>query len=271
MQACSNDWIVDCISLDRPNPARIWDYLLGGHHNFAADRSAAEKLKKTLPYAAEAAVVQRAFLRRAVDFMAAEEIDQFLDIGSGLPTQGNVHDLARATISDARVVYVDIDPVVIAHSSRMLAGDPGATIIKGDARYPLSILKHEEVARLLDLDRPVGLTMTSLLHFIIDDGLAYASTQTLIDALAPGSYMALSHALLEERSRDAMQEAIDEYKSAAEMKARIRQEIVKFFDGLELVDPGIVRAPLWRPEEEGDLLIDNPEGYIGLVGVGKKR
>jgi len=270
MDIDERNWIVDGVSLDRPNPARIWDYLLGGHHNFAADRAAAEKLLERLPFAVEAAVVQRAFLRRAIDLFTAEGIDQFLDIGSGLPTEGNVHDLARATIPEARVVYVDIDPVVIAHSTRMLEDDPGATIIEGDARYPSSILGHQEVADLLDLDRPLALTMTSLLHFIMDDELAYGATRTLIEALAPGSYVAMSHALLEEKSREAMEEAIDDYRVAAAMKARTHEGIAKFFDGLEFIEPGLVRAPLWRPEESNDLLVNNPEGYIGLVGVGKK-
>lgn len=270
MDVNERNWIVDGVSLDRPNPARIWDYLLGGHHNFAADRAAAEKLLEKLPFAVEAAVVQRAFLRRAIDLFTAEGIDQFLDIGSGLPTEGNVHDLARATISEARVVYVDIDPVVIAHSSRMLEDDPGATIIEGDARYPSSILGDQEVVDLLDLDRPLALTMTSLLHFIMDDALAYGATRTLVDALASGSYVAMSHALLEEKSREAMEGAIQDYRVAAAMKARTHEAIARFFDGLELIEPGLVRAPLWRPEESNDLLTNNPEAYVGLVGVGKK-
>ncbi len=265
-----DDWIADGVSLDRPNPARIWDYLLGGNHNFAADRAAAEKVLERLPHVAEAAVVQRAFLRRAIDLFTAEGIDQFLDIGSGLPTEGNVHDLARATIPEARVVYVDIDPVVIAHSSQMLKDDPRATIIEGDLRYPSSILEHEEVAELLDFDEPMALTMTSVLHFILDDDLAYEAARTMIDAVAPGSYVAMSHALSEEETRDAMGKAVEDYKVAANSTLRTHEEIARFFDGLELIDPGLVRAPLWRPEDPEDLMADAPEHYIGLVGVGLK-
>ena len=263
-------WVGEGTSLDRPNPARIYDYLLGGHHNFAADRAAAEKTLETFPHAAEAAVSQRAFLRRAIDIFAGEGIDQFLDIGSGLPTAGNVHDLALATIPEARVVYVDIDPVVIAHSSRMLSAVPGVTIIEGDVRRPREILEHDKVRDLIDFDRPLALTMTSLFHFVIDDELAFHSATTLIDAIAPGSYVAMSHGLREERNREEMEKAQEDFKSAASTKVRSREEIARLFEGLELLEPGLVRAPLWRPEAPDDLLLDNPEAYTALVGVGRK-
>jgi hypothetical protein len=266
----SKDWVAKGDSLDRPNPARIYDYLLGGHHNFAADRAAAERVLETFPDAADGAVVQRAFLRRAIDLFTAEGIDQFLDIGSGLPTVGNVHDLARATIPEARVVYVDIDPVVISHSSRMLKDVPGVTIIEGDLRHPSEILEHEEVRDLLDFDRPMALTMTAVIHFIVDDELAFRSTAAMIDALAPGSYVAIAHGLLEERNREEMEKVIDDYKAAASTKIRPREDIARFLDGLEMLEPGLVRAPLWRPETPDDLLLDNPEVYTALVGVARK-
>ncbi|MBS3784114.1 MAG: SAM-dependent methyltransferase [Anaerolineae bacterium] len=264
-------WVVESVDLDRPNPARIYDYLLGGHHNFAADRAAAERMLALLPHSADACVVQRAFLRRTVDMCTAEGIDQFLDIGSGLPTMGNVHDLARATIPDARVVYVDVDPVVIAHSSQLLKGDPLATIIEADVRRPTMILEHEEVRNLLDFSRPMGLTMTSLLHFVLEDDLAYSACETLIDALSPGSYVAITHAIVVEgEKQDVVKKAKNDYKAAAEVRPRRREEIARFFDGLEILEPGLVSAPLWRPEAPDDLLLDNPEGYVGLVGVGRK-
>lgn len=270
MSERSGGWVGDSISLHRPNPARIYDYLLGGHHNFAADRAAAEKMLEVFPHAAEGAAAQRAFLRRAIDLFTAEGVEQFLDIGSGLPTAGNVHDLARATMPDARVVYVDIDPVVIAHSSRMLSDVPGVTIIEADVRRPQEILEHEEVADLLDFDRPLALTMTSLFHFVIDDEVAFHSAATLVDAIASGSYVAISHGLLEERNREEMRTAQDDYEAAASTKVRWREDIARFFDGLELLEPGLVRAPLWRPEASDDLLLENPEAYTALVGVGRK-
>lgn len=270
MSELNQDWVDASTALDRPNPARIYDYLLGGHHNFAADRAAVEKMLEVFPHAAEGAAAQRAFLRRAIDLFTAEGIDQFLDVGSGLPTAGNVHDLARATIPDVRVVYVDIDPVVIAHSSRLLSDVPGVTIIQGDARRPQEILEHEKVRDLLDFDRPLALTMTCLFHFVVDDEVAYRSAATLIDALTSGSYVAMNHALREERNQDEMEKAQEDYKAAASTKVRSREEIARLFDGLELLEPGLVRAPLWRPESPDDLLSDNPEAYTALVGVGRK-
>lgn len=265
-----NDWVGETASLDRPNPARIYDYLLGGHHNFAADRAAAEKMVEVIPHAAEGAAAQRAFLRRAIDFFTAQGIDQFLDIGSGLPTVGNVHELARATIPNARVVYVDVDPVVIAHSSQLLKDVPGATIIEGDLRRSREILEHKELRSHLDLERPLALTMTAVIHYIVDDETAYDSITTMIDAIAPDSYVAISHVLMEERSREDMEKAVDDYKVAASIKARTREGIARFMDGLELVEPGLVRGPLWRPEGPDDVLLDTPEVFSALVAVGRK-
>ncbi len=264
------DWVVDGLNLDRPNPARMYDYLLGGHHNFAADRAAAEKVIEHLPYLKKGAIVHRAFVRRVIDLFTSEGIDQFLDIGSGLPTVGNVHDLARATVPDARVVYVDVDPVVIAHSSKLLEDDPLATIIEGDIRYPLSILQHPEVVEMLEFHRPVGLTMTSVLHYVEDDDLAYGAARALIDALASGSLVAISHGVLREHTQDVVREASDSYKAAASTKARWRDGILKFFEGLEILEPGLVSTASWRPEGPDDLMLDQAEISNFLVGVGRK-
>lgn len=270
MNTRKQNWIVDSISMDRPNPARIYDYLLGGHHNFAADRAVAERLIETLPDTKEGAVVHRAFVRRAIGLFAAEGIDQFLDIGSGLPTAGNVHELARATVPRARVVYVDIDPVVIAHSAAILKDDPEATIIQGDIGDPRAILDQLQVIDLLDFGRPLGLTMTAVLHYLTDDDLAYGAVAALIGALSPGSYVAISHGFLEERVRGPLEKAVDDYRAASNLRLRTRDGIAQFFGGLELVEPGLVRAPLWRPEGSDDPMLDNPKAYTGLVGVGRK-
>jgi len=264
------DWVVDGIDLNRPNPARIYDYLLGGHHNFAADRAAAKKMLERLPHSADVAVVLRSFLRRAIDLLTAEGVDQFLDIGSGLPTAGNVHDMARSTMPEARVVYVDVDPVVTAHSSALLRDDPGATMIEADVRDPWSILQHPEVVGLLDFGQPVGLTMLSLMHYVIDDDIAYGATDTLIGALAPGSYVAFGQALVEDWTEDVVDKAVEDYRAAADLRPRRRQEIVKFFDGLQLLEPGVVRPPLWRPEGPDDFMLDSLDVVHALVGVGRK-
>lgn len=270
MHARTPDWVADSANLDRPNPARIYDYLLGGHHNFAADRAAAQKVLEVLPRTRDAALAHRAFLRRVIRMLTAERVDQFLDIGSGLPTMGNIHELARRTLPQARVVYVDVDPVVVAHSSRILSDDPRATIIEGDLRYPSSILEHQEVVDLLDFSRPVGLTLTGVLYYVLDDELAYAATRQLIRALSPGSWVVINHLLLEEASRGRMEKAIDDYKRAGNTKARTRENIARFFDGVDLVEPGLVFGPLWRPEGSEDLLLDRPEDYLALAGVGRK-
>lgn len=263
-------WVTEGIDLDRPNPARIYDYLLGGHHNFAVDRAAAEKLLEHFPVAKEGAVAQRAFLRRVIGMVTSEGVDQFLDIGSGLPTVGNVHDLARAAIPEARVVYVDVDPVVIAHSAEMLRDDPLATIVEGDVRYPEAILEHPEVGEILDFERPVSLTMTSMLHFVEDDAAAFGATRTLISSLASGSYVTISHCMIQEHTEDLINSAIESYRRAANTKARWREDIKRFFNGLEIVEPGLVPGPEWRPEHSEDLLLEDAGLINVLVGVGRK-
>jgi hypothetical protein len=152
----------------------------------------------------------------------------------------------------------------------MLSTVPGVTIIQGDVRRPREILEHEKVRDLLDLDRPLALTMTSLFHFVVDDEVAFRSTTTLIDTIASGSYVAMSHGLREERNREEMEKAQEDFEAAASTKVRSREEITRLFDGLELLEPGLVRAPLWRPEAPDDLLLDNLEAYTALVGVGRK-
>jgi len=270
MKGPKPSWVVEGIDLDRPNPARIYDYLLGGHHNFAADRAAAEKLLEHFSFAKEGAVAQRAFLRRVINMATSEGIDQFLDIGSGLPTAGNVHDLARATVPEARVVYVDVDPVVIAHSAEMLRDDPLATIVEGDVRYPEAILEHPQVAATLDFEEPMALTMTSMLHFVEDDDAAFGAVETLIGALASGSYVTISHCMIQEHTEDLINSAVESYRRAANTKARWRQDIVRFLDGLEIVEPGFVRGPEWRPEHPDDLLLEKARMSNVLVGVGRK-
>ncbi|MEA3377796.1 MAG: SAM-dependent methyltransferase [Chloroflexota bacterium] len=270
MKDAGQSWVPDDISLDKPNPARIYDYYLGGHHNFAADREVAERTKQAFPDIRIGAVAHRAFLRRVIRFLATQGLDQYLDIGSGLPTAGNVHELARAVNPDAQVVYVDVDPVVIAHSGAMLRDVPYATIIQADLREPSTILEHEEVRRLLDLDRPLSLTMTAVFHYVTDDQVAYRSARVLTDALAPGSYVVISHTALEEGREELLGRGAEAYRAAANVRPRTWPEIARFFDGLELVEPGLVRGPLWRPEGPDDLLLDQPERYMGVVGVARK-
>jgi len=264
-------WIPDDVAMDRPNPARIYDYDLGGHHNFEIDRIVAEKVNEICPDMVLNAHANRAFLRRVVRFLAAQGVEQFLDVGSGLPTVGNVHEVAQAANPAARVVYVDIDPVAVAHSIAILAGNPNATAIEADARHPHQILDHPAVRNLLDFSRPMGILFLAMLHYLVDDKEAYSAVRTLRDAAAPGSYVAVSHLSYDGTPREIVAR-MDQLaaRSSISPRARSRAEILPFFDGLAWVEPGLVRPPLWRPEGPDDVFLDSPERVLGWGGVGRK-
>jgi len=264
-------WIPDSLDLERPNVARMYDYLLGGYHNFEADRLAAERVVQVYPHIRQAAYVNRAFLRRAVHFLIEQGIDQFLDIGSGLPTLGNVHEVAQGANPAARVVYVDTDPVAVAHGKAMLVDNPNATAFQADARQPDQILNHAEVKKLLDLGQPLGLLLVAVLHLLPDDDQAYSTVRTLRDALAPGSYIAISHGTTEDAPPDLL-EQLDQLSASVSTPYQYRSypQVQLFFDGLKLVEPGLVHSPLWRPEGPDDVLLDQPERSMIWGGVGRK-
>ncbi len=261
--------------LDRPNAARIYDYLLGGEQNVTADRAAAAHVLDNYPDATLAARANRAFLRRAVAFLAGQGIAQFLDIGSGLPTVGNVHEVAQAINPTARVVYVDNDPVAVRYSRELLAeegeGARGVAVIEADLRDPAAILDHPDTRRLLDLRRPVGLLLVAVLHVVLDDDEVRRTLRTFRKALAPGSYVVLSHGTLDGLPADmiARFEAIYR-RSSTPTIARSRTRIAALFEGLDLVEPGIVPTPLWRPDAARDPLADEPVRAGILAGVGRK-
>jgi SAM-dependent methyltransferase len=252
-----------------PNIARLYDYYLGGKDNFAADREAAERILAVAPELRLAARENRAFLGRAVRFLARQGISQFLDIGTGLPTQGNVHEVAAEVADDARVVYVDKDPVVLGHARALLAGVDGKTVVvEGDLRRPEDILEHEDVVKAIDFGRPVGLLLVAIMHFIRAEEEPERILATLRDALPPGSYLVMSHG-----TRDARAEAVTTgtkvYQDATSpLVLRGRGEIEALFDGFDLVDPGLVWLPQWRPDEQD--LFDPPETSLILCGVGRK-
>src|SRR4051812_15293028 len=191
------------VDTERANVARVYDYLLGGTHNFTVDQDAARTLTAIEPGMRDAAKANRAFLGRAVRFLADAGIRQFLDIGSGVPTQGNVHEVARAVAPDSRVVYVDTDQVAVAHSRAILAEDDMATIIEADLREPEAILAHPEVARLIDFDQPVGLLLVAVLHFIRDEENPGDLVKRLMGPLVSGSYLTISHGTCDDQSAAA--------------------------------------------------------------------
>jgi hypothetical protein len=254
----------------RANIARVYDYWLGGSHNFLADQDLARQITAVEPMSWEFARANRAFLGRAVRFLADAGIRQYLDIGSGIPTQGNVHEVAHQAAPASRVMYADMDPVVVAHSKAILGGSTTAAIIEADLRDPAAILESPTVRDLIDFSQPVGLLLVAVLHFIADAEDPWAIVATLRDALAPGSYLVISHSAFEDRP--AMAKAVTTVYNrsvAGSWNFRSREEIARFFDGWELVEPGLVLGPQWHP----DPATDPPGGdkLWGLIGgVGRK-
>jgi hypothetical protein len=267
----NENWVTDQAALTLPNAARMYDYFLGGFHNFEVDRRAAEQIQKLQPLVDIIARGNRAFVRRAVRFLCDEGIDQFLDIGSGIPTVGNVHEIAQRHLPGARVVYVDIDPVAVEHSLALLQDNEWATAIRADVREPETILEDPAVLALLDFDRPLGLLMTGMMYFIVDDELAYRSVATMRKALAPGSYLALSHTSRDGSPSPHGERISEMYEQArSPVRSRSHEEVLAFFEGLELVEPGLVWVPQWRPDSDEELMLDRPTESGGYAGVGRK-
>jgi len=260
--------------LDRPNPARIYDYALGGDANFTADRAAFDALNAVYPDSALVARANRALLRRAVTFLARAGVDQFLDIGSGLPTVGNVHTLVQAMNPEARVIYVDNDPVAVRYSRQLLDRDgvPHTAAIEADLRDPAAILAHPRARRLLDRSRPIALILAAVLHFIPDDDeAALGAVRDLTAALPAGSYLVISHGTYDGASSDMLAQLARLYAATIHpLGFRSRAQLAPFFDGFELVSPGIVFAPVWRPDGNPSPLADEPERAAILAGVGRK-
>ncbi len=264
-------WLPEGVSLDKPSPARMYDYFLGGYHNFEVDRTAARKVLEGNPDAPLVMRANRAFLRRAVAFLVQQGITQFLDIGSGIPTVGNSHEVAQRAAPDSRVVYVDSDPVAVRHSEAILRNNSRATIIQADARHPDYILAHPETRRLLDFDRPIGLLIVSVMLFVPDDSEAYRLVSALLEPLPSGSYLALTHGTYEGVPAEHVRRIEELYaRTTNPVKLRSRPAIERFFEGLDLVEPGLVYVPLWRPEGPDELLLAEPERSVNLAGVGRK-
>jgi hypothetical protein len=230
------------------NVARIYDALLGGKDNYAADREAARRLVEAVPDARRAARDNRAFLGRAVRFLAAEAgIAQFLDIGTGLPTQGNVHEVARLTNPSARVIYCDYDPIVVAHARALLADTPDVQAVEADVRYPRHLLTLPAVRDLIDFDQPVAVLLVAVLHFLPDSDRPWSAVKCIVDHLAPGSYLVVSHVTGDEIPDNAVSRAQEIYAGAlVHGAARSRAEIARFFDGVSLIEPGLTDAAAWR-------------------------
>jgi hypothetical protein len=263
----------DFLDPSRPSASRVYDYLLGGYHNFPADRQAAEQIRAVIPTVSYTARSNRAFLRRALTHLINLGIDQVLDIGSGIPTLGNVHEIAHQINPQVRVVYVDIDPVAVQHSLAILHEQPGelatTTAIQADLRIPQQIFDHPETRRLIDFDRPLVVILLAVLHLVTDDAEAGAIVTTLRDRLAPGSYMVISHPTddwMTSEESDGIEAVTSNLVTPGFF--RRRSQIEPWFAGLELLPPGLVATPAWRPEEPGgaEIVIQS----MLLAGVGHK-
>jgi hypothetical protein len=263
-------WVPPDVEIGKANSARVYDWWLGGDHNFRVDQDAARALIAIEPNARLIARANRAFLGRAVRFLAAEAgIRQFLDIGSGIPTENNVHQVAQAAAPDARVVYADADDVAVAHSRLILDGNPDAAVIQADLREPASILADPETQLLLDFTQPVAVLLVAVLHFIPDADSPYQIVATLRDALAPGSYLVISHGCSDARPDvTSVLETVYKSKVAAQVRTRTREEIARFFGGFTLIDPGLAWVPQWRPDRPEDIP-EQPEKYWFLAGAGR--
>ena len=237
-----------------PNVARIYDYILGGKDNFVADRQAARQLLAALPDIAGVVRDNRSFIGRVVRFLAGEAgIRQFLDLGAGLPTQSCVHEMTQAIAPDARVVYIDNDPVVCSHGQALL-GPPGRVgFALGDLRRPAEILQHPEVLARLDFSQPVGVLCVCALHFVPEEEKPHQIIAEYRDRLAPGSYLAITHGITAEIPEDdpdgVVESVTSVYQNAsAQIHVRSRKEIERFFDGFEILEPGVVWIADWRPD-----------------------
>jgi hypothetical protein len=264
-------WVPPEIDTSKANIARVYDYWLGGSHNFRADQDAARTMIAMEPNIRAIMRANRAFLGRAVRYLAREAgIRQFLDIGSGIPTEQNVHEVAQAAAPGSRVVYVDNDEVAVAHSRLMLEDHPDATVIQADLREPTKILADPETQLLIDFTQPVALLLVAVLHFVPDAARPAEIVATLRDAVVPGSYVVICHSC-----RDAKPDTADSaaalYNSrvAAQVSVRTRAEIAALFDGFTLVEPGLVWIPEWRPDSPADVPED-PQQFWALVGVGRR-
>ncbi len=265
------DWVPPGVDTKRANVARVYDYWLGGTHNFLADQDVARAMAAVEPRMRAIAQANRAFLARAVRYLGDRGVDQFLDLGSGIPTSGNVHEIAQQANPGARIAYVDVDPVAIAHSKAILAGNENAAIVDADIREPEKILAHEAVGRMIDFSRPVGLIVLVVLHFISDAEDPWRIMAALRDAMAPGSYLVLGHATDDGSKPQVAQasETVYNRSVATRLHLRHRAGIERLFDGFELVDPGLVYATMWRPNSPEEIQADLAD-YGTLVGVGRK-
>jgi hypothetical protein len=253
----------------RPHVARVYDYLLGGKDNFAADRAIGDKMLVSVPAVQLGVRAQRDVLGRVVRYLVGEVgLRQLLDIGSGLPTADNVHEIAQRIDPATRVVYLDNDPIVLSHAEALLADDKATFVVDGDLRDPAGIVANPDVRKYLDWEQPIGLLMCGVLHYVLDDEQPAEVVATLYDALPSGSYVFIHHLLsTEDPAAAVLQEQMRSGLGRAQF--RTLDEVRLLFDGLELVEPGLVPVPDWRPQPP--TIRDHPVLEMACAGVGRKH
>jgi hypothetical protein len=262
------DWPLPEINVTMAHPARVYDYLLGGKDNFAVDRALGDAVAKAMPSAREMVRANRAFLGRAVRYLVTETgVRQFLDVGTGIPTAGNTHEVAQATAPESRIVYVDNDPIVLAHARALMTSDPaGATaFMRADLRDPDTILDDPALRRTLDLGEPVALMLIAIMMYMRDEEDPRGLVSALMDALPSGSYLALTHPTADFSPDEVAGAVAATEKGGISFTPRSQAEVAAFFDGLQLVDPGVVPILAWHPE--GAPPVDPRAAYYyGAVG-----
>jgi hypothetical protein len=253
------------------NPSRYWDYLLGGFYNFEVDRKVADHVMQVSPDIRLGALANRSFLRRAVRFIANQGITQFLDLGSGLPTVGPVHEVAQGVNPDCRTIYVDHDPIAVTHSQSILAENPKTLTLEEDIRNIEKIFENRKFKEMIDLGQPIAVLLIAVLHFIKEDAIAEDILNLIRSRIASGSYLVISHFTLEAAPSPIFEQLSRLSGTSSDpTKPRSLVEVTGFFNGFELLEPGVVWIPLWRPEGSDEILVQEPERALGYCGVGRK-
>ena len=253
--------------LSKPSVGRVYDYLLGGSSNFSVDREFARAVRQVFPGASEFARLNRLLLQRVVRFLVSRGVRQFLDLGSGFPTVGSVHEVAQRIAPECRVVYVDLEPIAVAHNELVLENNDRATVVRGDLRRPEELLAHPGVTGLLDPTEPIGLLMLATLHFVGNDEDPAALVERYRRQLAPGSYLAVSHAT---NTRSGIASAARMYRNTAyPATLRTRSQIRELLTGFDLVEPGVVFSSQWRPDLPEEAR--QPERSAAYAAVGHRR
>jgi hypothetical protein len=264
------DWVPATMDVTKPSSARMYDYYLGGTHNFEVDRDAAERAIAAMPFTLHGARGNRDFLRRAVRHLVGSGIRQLLDLGSGIPTVGNVHEVAQRMDPLVRTVYVDIDPVAVAHSKVILRDNPLADVIQADMRDTEAVLGHPDVQRLINFREPVGVIMAAVLHFVPESSDPKAIVARYRDAVPARSHLVLSHMSLTGQPDFVLQRFQAVYANTTNpVVFRNWEQVLNLFDGFELVSPGLVPLQSWRPDADQDTRVD-PRQTPGFGGVAAK-